>query len=169
MNDHSMMARFDAKVVPEPNTGCWLWAASVNTAGYGQFRLHGKNLTAHRISYARYVGEIPPGLSVCHHCDTPACVNPAHLFLGTPADNTRDAVAKGRMARGDANGSRTHPERRRFVRGDAHGNAKLTSADVAMLRARRSEGITFSDLGTEFGISRANAHAIATNKLWRTP
>lgn len=102
--------RFDAKWVPEPNTGCWLWTAA-DTGRYGYFRLDGKvgqrrSIGANRAAWLLYRGPIPEGMMVCHTCDTPICVNPDHLFLGTPLDNMLDKVAKGRQVSGQSRKTR---------------------------------------------------------------
>lgn len=82
-------------VSPEPNTGCWLWVGHINRTGYGHMRVMGKTVMAHRLSYALLVKE-PKKLHVLHKCDTPCCVNPDHLFLGTNQDNVNDKMSKGR-------------------------------------------------------------------------
>ncbi len=89
---------FNEAWTPEPNSGCWLWTRSVNDRGYGQVYPKGKRNPekAHRYSWQIHNGTIPAGLHVLHHCDTPACVNPAHLYLGTRSENMREAVSKGR-------------------------------------------------------------------------
>lgn len=77
--------------------GCWIWAGSKNATGYGGFRFRGQTKLVHRVAYELFVGD-PSGLLVCHSCDTPLCVRPSHLFLGTVKDNSADMVAKGRHA-----------------------------------------------------------------------
>ena len=97
--------RFSAKWMPEPNTGCWLWlGAASDGMGYGTIGEvlpdgSRKSHHVHRLSYEIHVGPIPAGMEILHRCDTPLCVNPDHLSVGTHTDNMRDCVAKGR-ARG---------------------------------------------------------------------
>lgn len=88
--------RFDQKWSPEPFSGCWIWTASVDEQGYGFFKLNYKMRKSNRVSWELHFGKIPAGLCVLHKCDTPSCVNPSHLFLGTHSDNQVDALAKGR-------------------------------------------------------------------------
>jgi len=92
------MERFEAKYIPEPNSGCWLWTASCWENGYGQISLPNtfKIVGAHVASWMLHQGPIPEGLFVCHSCDMPPCVNPEHLFLGTQKENMQDAARKGR-------------------------------------------------------------------------
>ena len=93
----------------EKGPGCWTWTGAKGQEGYGKFsvlipRLH--QIRAHRFSYELHFGPLPAGMQVCHHCDTPSCVRPDHLFVGTQLDNMRDMVAKGRSR--NNNSSRTH-------------------------------------------------------------
>jgi hypothetical protein len=146
-------ARFLASMEPDLNTGCWLWALSVTRKGYGKVTTKGrKKVRAHRLSWTIFRGEIPDGALVCHHCDTPSCVNPEHLFLGTPKSNMDDMIAKGR---------------KRVSAGEAQPNAKLTVALVAEIRALYRSGLIGQrTLARRFGVSRSTAQRVVTNTGW---
>lgn len=93
----SLSERIENNIARVPESGCWLWLATINNKGYG--RIDGKY--AHRVSFELKNGKIPNGLFVLHSCDVSCCVNPNHLRLGSQKDNTQDAVKRGRTARGD--------------------------------------------------------------------
>lgn len=110
-----ILDRFNEKWIPEPFSGCWLWTGGIMVGGYGQIfirnRIEGGKLFdgAHRVSWKLFRGEILDGLRVCHKCDTPSCVNPDHLFLGTAAENTHDSIKKGRFVfKPEGTGKRWH-------------------------------------------------------------
>ncbi len=140
--------RFWSKV--SKTAGCWLWTAS-KTEGYGRFRVGSQRGLAHRVSWEIHNGLIPEGMLVLHKCDTPACVNPAHLFLGTNADNMADKVAKGRHT------YVTH-------RGEEHGQAKLTASQAIDIYSRR--GQLLRELATEFGVTPTLISRIRSGKCW---
>jgi len=92
----TVLERFKQKFNLSPS-GCWEWIAASRGNGYGCFKLNGKSIDAHRVSFMLFKGDIPKNTLVCHTCDNKKCVNPEHLFLGTYKDNFNDAVKKGRI------------------------------------------------------------------------
>lgn len=145
----SQEERFWSKVDKSGN--CWLWQGYRRRSnGYGTLTVRPRGtLLAHRIAWEVTSGPIPAGLYVCHHCDTPACVNPAHLFLGTQQDNMTDMRRKGRGARGEQNNS-----------------GKLTPDDVRAIR-RAAPATTLDALGKQYGVTRGAIWHIVHRRTWR--
>ena len=141
------------KTEPELNSGCLLWSGGTTVDGYGEMSVYGRSRRAHRVSYELHHGPIPPGMMICHRCDTPQCVNPDHLYAGTDATNTADRERRGRS---------NHP------RGEAHGRAKLTSEQVAEIRALCSEPgrPTRESLAARYGVSRSLISQIDLGQTW---
>lgn len=132
---------------------CWIWCGAFNKYGYGDFRrkiLGGR--TSHRIAWLLTYGEIAAGMVVCHTCDNRSCCNPQHLFLGTPADNTQDMIAKGRS---------------NTSRGIQKPNAKFTEQDVRSIRALYALGVSTSDLATLYHVHVVTIRDIVYSRTWR--
>lgn len=134
------------------DTECLEWRGGYSSAGYGYFAWKGKAYPAHRMAWIIVNGEIPDGLLVCHRCDNRSCCRIDHLFLGTPADNSRDMVSKGRQ--GSAKGERSHL-------------AKLTEQDVIAIRSDLYKDWTYRAIGKAFGIGEWEVSAILHHKRWK--
>lgn len=130
--------------------GCWIWTGHRNKTGYGQIGYNGKVYYAHRLMWEWQYGEIPEGYYVCHHCDNRACVNPDHLFLGTPLDNQRDSLHKGRN-----------------YRGERHYMTNLSAADVMAIRYLWAGRIPGKDIATMFGVLPSAVSNILTRRNWK--
>ncbi|HJQ65911.1 MAG TPA: HNH endonuclease signature motif containing protein [Gemmatimonadales bacterium] len=151
----TLRARFEAKFIRGNADECWLWTAARDQKGYGRIGSQGRRRgpePAQRVSYRLYVGPIPAGLHVLHHCDNPPCVNPAHLFVGTNADNMADMVRKDRQQQGERSGK-----------------AKLSAADVAYIRLAAADGPrgTQRVLARLFGVTDGQISHIVNGTSWR--
>lgn len=156
MTKHGLtnLERFLLRVNKTAAGGCWLWTGWLGRGGYGSFGFYGETRRekAHRAAYKLLVSDIPAGQSVLHRCDNPACVNPAHLFLGTHADNMADMRKKGRG---------------RSLPGEKSPVAKLTWADVAAIRDAHAAGAaTCRELAARFNVSAANISSIIAGRTW---
>jgi hypothetical protein len=130
---------------------CWLWRGSSFWDGYGQVTSGGKLRRAHRVAWEKANGDIPPGMFVCHTCDVPLCCRPDHLFLGTPADNSRDMVEKGRSAP---------------TAGELNPNCKLSWSKVDEIRVLHRDRTPMKDLSRQFGVSVSTLEKICGGKIW---
>lgn len=139
---------FEDRISPEAISGCFLWTGTLSKKGYGQFTYERKSRLAHRLSYQLYVGPIPDGLCVLHHCDNPSCVNPEHLWLGTNYDNVMDRVAKNRSSR---------------PRGSLSGKAKYNQEIIEYIR---SSPKSLRALQRELGITFGYISQIRNYKCW---
>ena len=140
---------------------CWNWTGYRNNArygkgnGYGVLRFWGRKQLAHRLAYLFTYGTVPDGMHVLHRCDNPACCNPKHLFIGTPNDNTQDAMLKGRVSHASKN------------QGEKHAKHKLTEGDVLKIRDLYSVGNkTQKELGKKFGVDQTEVSMILNRKRW---
>lgn len=90
--------RLDARSMPEPNSGCTLWFGAINIQGYGKLSIEHRYYQAHRLAFALANGGVSDGAWILHRCDNSACINPDHLYTGTPKQNTADMMRRGRYS-----------------------------------------------------------------------
>lgn len=128
---------------------CMIWTGAVFKSGYGRVNSERKQRRAHRVAWELVNGIIPDGLCVCHHCDTPLCVNPEHLFLGTKKENNDDRDAKGRG----------NPER-----GEKRYCAKLDETKVRAIRASKCSNGAAARF---YGVNTGTISNIRNFKRWK--
>lgn len=138
---------FKNKYVIAPS-GCWEWRRCRQIDGYGTVRHGQKTYLAHRLSWELHRGTNPGRLYVLHKCDNPACVNPAHLFLGTQTDNMRDMKRKGRGA---------------LRKGERHPRAKFTEREILEIRG---DPRPFKTIAAEYDTKKNYISRIKRREVW---
>lgn len=162
-------ALFWKKVKVRSPEECWLWTASIRKRGYGAFNLPA-SIDAHRYSMTLHLGrDIPDGAHVCHHCDTPLCVNPKHLFLSNHSGNMKDAARKGRLKYPNVRANPVWAARliESLHRGSDNHAAKLTEQNVIEMLKRRVAGATTDVLARDYGVDRSVTQGICKGEGWR--
>jgi hypothetical protein len=151
--------RWWPKVIKGDVSDCWIFAGALGRGGYGEFwdgesTDNPRSVGSHRWSYMKFVGPIPDGLDVLHHCDNPPCVNPSHLWVGTHAENMKDAVQKNRFQGPNAGGR--------------HLSTCIMSWEkVREMRARFARGgVSRRELADEFGVEYSGTCKILKGTMW---
>ena len=145
--------RFWSKILTGDEDECWECVAMyLNRDGYGEFKLNDKKILAHRFSFQLFYKRlITDKMFICHKCDNPSCVNPHHLFEGTPQENIADRDNKGRV-----------------TKGEKHHDSKLTEEKVKEIRAKYSQSKTTQQkLADEYGVVQSIIHGIINRKYWK--
>lgn len=143
---------FWSRIRKNSPVSCWIWTGAT-LDGYGSLGINGKHIKAHRFAYEQYYGPIPKGMLCCHRCDNRACVNPVHLFLGHPKDNSRDMVNKGRS-----------------LRGERQPRAKLTEQEVTFVKAHfipYNSAFGVTALATKFQVSQSTIRSALKGRSWK--
>lgn len=146
--------RFWASVATAGPNECWPWVGNRNRAGYGRMGIGQALILAPRVSFFLAHGRLPEPHCL-HTCDNPSCVNPAHLYEGTPADNVADAVKRGR---------KTDPP---VHRGERAYTAKLTPDHVRDIRVAFANGVRQRDLAKHHGVDRHTIQRVVARKTWQ--
>lgn len=166
--DENDKSRFHSRYKINEDSGCHEWTAGLFERGYGAFRVSKQSLRAHRVAFLLSTGIQPLDLLVCHTCDNPKCVNPAHLFLGTSKNNSDDMFAKGRANKstGDKHGTKTKPER--ISKGEDRPLSKLKQFQIPEIRAlAKSKKISQQEIALIYGVSRRLIGMVLKNKIWK--
>lgn len=142
--------RFYSKVTIPNKNGCMEWTGSKFPNGYGQIKIKGKMMGAHRFSWKLINSHIPEKMCICHICDNKICVNIEHLFLGTVKDNCLDKVSK-----------------KRSVFGERNGRCVIKESDIQKIRKELSKGIDQRDIAKKYGVAQTTISAIKLKKSWK--
>ena len=139
--------RFWNKV--DKSCACWIWIGSSVPTGYGVFKVRSYQMvSAHRLSWYIKNGPIPHDLIICHICDNPKCVNPEHLYAGTYQSNFDDMMSRGRF-----NGGNKNP------------HSRLTENEASEIKMLKANGMTYSDIGGRYGLSKSHVENIVKNRV----
>lgn len=161
--DSQAKERFWSKVQKGADDECWEWLGRKNIvkggSGYGYFSQSGRSFRAHRFSYLIHKGELMDGMYICHSCDNPSCVNPAHLWQGTPGDNARDMHNKGRAA---PNWKKMKLENK--VRGEEHGMSRLTESDV---RSILKDNRAYTKIAVDYDVHSTTIGCVKRREVWK--
>lgn len=148
----TVLERFEESYIPGPDSGCWLWISGKDKDGYGHFVIEKKiRMRAHRFSWILYQGEITNGLWVLHSCDTPSCVNPSHLWLGTPKENSNDRDRKGRF---------------KSMIGNKARHRVLSEAKVSKIKIDLKKGESQNSIASKYGCAQSTICAINKRLIW---
>ena len=154
---------FWSKVQIKGANDCWLWTAGKFRGGYGGFSVNRRTKKAHRIALMLSGVDVPDSSLVCHRCDNPSCVNPSHLFVGSPKDNTADMIAKGRKP--SLKGTKVNPDK--TMKGEKHGRSKLTTNDVLSIRQMLATGMSQSQIAEMMNVSQTCISKISRYTRWK--
>lgn len=152
-NDPKIKAKYLARVKAHYDAdekGCWIWQKALTGGGYGISWYKGKSISAHRLSYLLFKGEIPKGMCILHSCDNKRCINPEHLSVGTNKENTQDALRKGRMALGERQGS-----------------SILTTEQVVEIKKKLNLKVKIVELANLFGVDETTIGKIKAGVNWK--
>lgn len=156
LSSDTQRAEFDAYVLDNvatvPESGCWIWLLALSSRGYAQSGYRSRSdFRVHRAVYASRHGGIPDGMYVCHSCDTPSCVNPDHLFAGTPSENRVDCRNKGRE---------------NSPKGEGHHAAKIDESAVRAIRSSHAAGEWQKNIAARYGLDQSAVSLIVNRKTW---
>lgn len=155
----SIRERFESKLVKR-DSGCWEWTGRKNKGGYGAMVVNGKSLRAHRLAFQIYSKPLGDDQLACHHCDNPSCVNPDHLYAGTPQSNADDKVARGRCHR-----PKYGPE---ILPGETNAISKLSDDAVRKIRELHKSGsATNKHIAEIFEVSPSLISKVVNGHIWR--
>jgi HNH endonuclease len=150
--------RFWAKVNRGKDDECWIWIGAKNDKGYGTIQVYGKSYYAHRFSFELVKGPVAKDSIVMHACDSPSCVNPAHLKLGTQLQNMRDMITKGRARR---------PGMITPLAGESNPAAIINTEQARLIRNSYDPMKGYRSLADQFKISKSQAYRIVKGASWK--